>query len=277
VGLGFGFPGDCAWPLSTRSVCRRCGAHLRHRRQPVAAIDPVLHFMGAILERCGLAETCLHMGQLFGRCRRVAYSSFGSGPLLGAITGTVAASVIAMGLISLPGDVALRLRSRCRPASSRRQAPSPRSSRPRWCWCAGRRHGQVGGDMYAGASSELHPGRVFCGWIFIVSILAEKGCRRCPNGSPHASVSVLFVRCMSRCAVAGADLHGARHPGRLATPYRGRRDGAVGALALATCTAADLGPAQQAWTPRSSSPPCDVHPGRLDRVQPDLRGVDGDL
>ncbi len=65
--------------------------------------------MGAILEKCGLAEDLLErLGQLFGPIRGgLAYAVIIVGPILGAITGTVAASVIAMGLISLP--VMLRL------------------------------------------------------------------------------------------------------------------------------------------------------------------------
>jgi len=65
---------------------------------------PFFTFMGAILERCGLAEDMLDsMGQLFGPVRGgLAYAVIIVGAILGAITGTVAASVIAMGMISLP-------------------------------------------------------------------------------------------------------------------------------------------------------------------------------
>ncbi len=65
---------------------------------------PFFTLMGAILERCGLAEDLLEgTGQLFGPLRGgLAYAVILVGALLGAITGTVAASVIAMGLISLP-------------------------------------------------------------------------------------------------------------------------------------------------------------------------------
>jgi len=65
---------------------------------------PFFTFMGAVLERCGLAEDLLEAtGQLFGPVRGgLAYAVILVGALLGAITGTVAASVIAMGLISLP-------------------------------------------------------------------------------------------------------------------------------------------------------------------------------
>ncbi|HEX6827535.1 MAG TPA: TRAP transporter large permease subunit, partial [Burkholderiales bacterium] len=65
---------------------------------------PFFTFMGAILERCGLAEDLLDTaGQLFGPVRGgLAYAVILVGALLGAITGTVAASVIAIGLISIP-------------------------------------------------------------------------------------------------------------------------------------------------------------------------------
>jgi tripartite ATP-independent transporter DctM subunit len=65
---------------------------------------PFFTFMGAILERCGLAEDMLDsMGQLFGRVRGgLGYSVIIVGFILGAITGTVAAQVIAMAMISLP-------------------------------------------------------------------------------------------------------------------------------------------------------------------------------
>ncbi len=65
---------------------------------------PFFTFMGAILERCGLAEDLLEgTGQLFGSMPGgLAYAVVIVGAILGAITGTVAASVIAMGVISLP-------------------------------------------------------------------------------------------------------------------------------------------------------------------------------
>jgi tripartite ATP-independent transporter DctM subunit len=65
---------------------------------------PFFTFMGAILEKCGLAEDMLDsMGQLFGPVRGgLGYSVIIVGFILGAITGTVAGQVIAMALISLP-------------------------------------------------------------------------------------------------------------------------------------------------------------------------------
>jgi TRAP-type mannitol/chloroaromatic compound transport system permease large subunit len=65
---------------------------------------PFFTFMGAILEKCGLAEDMLDsMGQLFGPVKGgLGYSTIIVGFVLGAITGTVAAQVIAMALITLP-------------------------------------------------------------------------------------------------------------------------------------------------------------------------------
>ncbi|MBS1246707.1 MAG: C4-dicarboxylate transporter [Proteobacteria bacterium] len=65
---------------------------------------PFFTFMGLVLERSGMAEALLDtIGQLFGTLRGgLAYAVIFVGALLAATTGVVAASVIAMGLISLP-------------------------------------------------------------------------------------------------------------------------------------------------------------------------------
>ncbi len=65
---------------------------------------PFFTFMGLILERSGMAEDLLEtIGQLFGPVRGgLAYAVIFVGALLAATTGVVAASVISMGLISLP-------------------------------------------------------------------------------------------------------------------------------------------------------------------------------
>src|SRR5712671_1844662 len=65
---------------------------------------PFFTFMGLILERSGMAEDLLDtIGQLFGSIRGgLAYAVVFVGALLAATTGVVAASVISMGLISLP-------------------------------------------------------------------------------------------------------------------------------------------------------------------------------
>src|SRR5450755_3502611 len=65
---------------------------------------PFFTFMGLILERSGMAEDLLDtIGQLFGAVHGgLAYAVIFVGALLAATTGVVAASVISMGLISLP-------------------------------------------------------------------------------------------------------------------------------------------------------------------------------
>ncbi|MBW8005641.1 MAG: TRAP transporter large permease subunit [candidate division NC10 bacterium] len=65
---------------------------------------PLFVFMGVMLERSGLAEDLLEtMGLLFGRMRGgLAISVVIVGALLGASTGIVGATVVTMGLLSLP-------------------------------------------------------------------------------------------------------------------------------------------------------------------------------
>jgi TRAP-type mannitol/chloroaromatic compound transport system permease large subunit len=65
---------------------------------------PFFTFMGLILERSGMAEDLLDtIGQVFGPIPGgLAYAVIFVGALLAATTGVVAASVISMGLISLP-------------------------------------------------------------------------------------------------------------------------------------------------------------------------------
>ena len=91
---------------STSISCRRFPAASSAACCPTSCCSrfPFFTFMGAILERCGLAEDMLDsMGQLFGPIRGgLGYSVIIVGFILGAITGTVAAQVIAMALISMP-------------------------------------------------------------------------------------------------------------------------------------------------------------------------------
>ena len=65
---------------------------------------PFFTFMGMVLQRSGMAEDLLEtIGQVFGPVRGgLALAVVFVGALLGATTGVVAASVISMGLISLP-------------------------------------------------------------------------------------------------------------------------------------------------------------------------------
>ncbi|MEJ2316980.1 MAG: TRAP transporter large permease subunit, partial [Gammaproteobacteria bacterium] len=65
---------------------------------------PLFIFMGIVLQKTRLAEQLLEsMGKLFGSVRGgLAISTILVGALLAASTGVVGASVVAMGLISLP-------------------------------------------------------------------------------------------------------------------------------------------------------------------------------
>jgi TRAP-type mannitol/chloroaromatic compound transport system permease large subunit len=88
------------WPLLGTMTQREWGVM---SNETLLAI-PFFTFMGIVLERSGMAEDLLDtIGQLFGPIRGgLAYAVIIVGALLAATTGVVAASVIAMGLISLP-------------------------------------------------------------------------------------------------------------------------------------------------------------------------------
>ncbi len=88
------------WPLLFTMPIRLFGVM---SNETLLAI-PFFTFMGIVLERSGMAEDLLDtVGQLFGPIRGgLAYAVIIVGALLAATTGVVAASVIAMGLISLP-------------------------------------------------------------------------------------------------------------------------------------------------------------------------------
>lgn len=71
---------------------------------PVLVAVPLFVFMGVVLERSGIAESLLTtMGQVFGQLRGgLALSVVLVGALLAAATGVVGATVVTMGLLSLP-------------------------------------------------------------------------------------------------------------------------------------------------------------------------------
>jgi tripartite ATP-independent transporter DctM subunit len=135
---------------------------------------PFFTFMGAVLERCGLAEDLLEgTGQLFGPVRGgLAYAVILVGALLGAITGTVAASVIAMGLISLPVMMRygynMRLATGVIAASGTITQLIPPSL---VLVVLADQLGKSVGDMYAGAiGPSIVQVLLFCAFIFFLSI-----------------------------------------------------------------------------------------------------------
>ncbi|NIX77673.1 TRAP transporter large permease [Microvirga terricola] len=91
---------NLSWPL-LQALPDRVYATMSNE---VLLAIPFFTFMGLILERSGMAEDLLDtIGQLFGPVRGgLAYAVIFVGALLAATTGVVAASVISMGLISLP-------------------------------------------------------------------------------------------------------------------------------------------------------------------------------
>ena len=91
---------NLSWPL-LQSLPERIYGVMNN--ETLLAI-PFFTLMGLVLERSGMAEDLLDtIGQLFGTVRGgLAYAVIFVGALLAATTGVVAASVISMGLISLP-------------------------------------------------------------------------------------------------------------------------------------------------------------------------------
>src|SRR4029434_6264221 len=161
---------------------------------------PFFTFMGAILERCGLAEDLLDtMGQLFGPVRGgLAYAVILVGALLGAITGTVAASVIAMGLISLPVMQRYGYDPKVSTGVIAASGTITQIIPPSLVLVVlADAMGKSVGDMYAGAfiPSFILVG-LFCLWIFIVSIVWPEKVPALPKEVRTASVGRLFIRCM---------------------------------------------------------------------------------
>jgi tripartite ATP-independent transporter DctM subunit len=203
---------------------------------------PFFTFMGAILERCGLAEDLLDtMGQLFGPIRGgLAYAVIIVGALLGAITGTVAASVIAMGLISLPVMMRYGYDPKVATGVIAASGTITQIIPPSLVLVVlADAMGKSVGDMYAGAfiPSFILVG-LFCLYIFALSIFKPHLVPALPLEVRKASVGVLLVRCMVSMVpslalifmVLGTILLG------LATPTEGGAMGVVGALALAIAT-----------------------------------------
>ena len=139
---------------------------------------PFFTFMGLVLERSGMAEDLLDtIGQLFGTVRGgLAYAVVFVGALLAATTGVVAASVISMGLISLP--IMLRYGYDRRVASGVIAASGTLAQiiPPSLVLIVmADQLGRSVGDMYEGA---FIPGLVLAGlyaiYVFIVSVLYPK-------------------------------------------------------------------------------------------------------
>jgi TRAP-type mannitol/chloroaromatic compound transport system permease large subunit len=139
---------------------------------------PFFTFMGLVLERSGMAEDLLDtIGQLFGTVRGgLAYAVVFVGALLAATTGVVAASVISMGLISLP--IMMRYGYDRRVASGVIAASGTLAQiiPPSLVLIVmADQLGRSVGDMYEGA---FIPGMVlaglYAGYVFLVTVLFPK-------------------------------------------------------------------------------------------------------
>ena len=167
---------NLAWPLLHALPDNFYGTRVMSNDTLLAI--PFFTFMGIVLERSGMAEDLLDtIGQLFGPIRGgLAYAVIFVGALLAATTGVVAASVIAMGLISLPIMLRYgydrRLASGVIAASGTLAQIIPPSL---VLIVLADQLGRSVGDMYAGA---LIPGLVLTGlyalYILIVSIFRPK-------------------------------------------------------------------------------------------------------
>ena len=139
---------------------------------------PFFTFMGLVLERSGMAEDLLDtIGQLFGTVRGgLAYAVIFVGALLAATTGVVAASVISMGLISLP--IMLRYGYDRRVAAGVIAASGTLAQiiPPSLVLIVmADQLGRSVGDMYEGAFLPgLALAAMYAVYIFIVSVIAPK-------------------------------------------------------------------------------------------------------
>jgi len=105
AGIGIAFVVMFADPSQLAQIPYRIYSNMGDNGEgQVLMAVPLFIFMGIILQRTKLAEQLLEsMGQLFGSLRGgLAISTILVGALLAASTGVVGASVVAMGLISLP-------------------------------------------------------------------------------------------------------------------------------------------------------------------------------
>lgn len=208
---------------------------------------PFFTFMGTILERCGIAEDMLDsMGQLFGPLRGgLGYSVIIVGFILGAITGTVAAQVIAMALISLP--VMMRYKYNMRYATGVLAASGTITQLVPPSLVLIVLADQLGksvGDMYLGAwgPSLLQVG-LFCLFTFAVSVVKPQWVPAIPKEHRTLQGWALWKKCLWGIIPAAVLIFlvlGTLFMG-LATPTEGGAMGAVGAIVLAVLRHPTLG------------------------------------
>jgi TRAP-type mannitol/chloroaromatic compound transport system permease large subunit len=214
---------NLSWPLLKTLPDRIYGVMTN---ETLLAI-PFFAFMGLILERSGMAEDLLEtVGQLFGSVRGgLAYAVVFVGALLAATTGVVAASVISMGLISLP--IMLRYGYDARFATGTIAAAGTLAQIVPPSLVLIVMADQLGlsvGDMYTGA---LLPGLMLAGfyalYVFIVSTFVKGAApglpeeaiafRRADGTRGYRSLGVLTLGSglIAWVCMLGAPYHGADH------------------------------------------------------------------
>lgn len=200
---------------------------------------PFFTFMGAILERCGLAEDLLDsIGQLFGPVRGgLSYAVIFVGAILGAITGTVAASVIAMGVISIPIMLKYGYSTRHTMGVIAASGTITQVIPPSLVLVVLADQLNVSvGDMYAGAiGPSLIQLALFCVWVFIVSMIWPKTVPALPPEARTLHGWALWGKCLRGIIPSLALIFlvlGTIFMG-LATPTEAGALGAIGALLLA--------------------------------------------
>jgi tripartite ATP-independent transporter DctM subunit len=200
---------------------------------------PFFTLMGAILERCGLAEDLLDsIGQLFGPVRGgLSYAVIFVGAILGAITGTVAASVIAMGVISMQPMIRYGYSTRHTMGVIAASGTITQLIPPSLVLVVlADQLGRSVGDMYAGAiGPTIIQLALFCIWVFIVSIVFPKDVPALPLEARTLRGWALWKKCLRGIIpslgliflVLGTIFLG------LATPTEAGAMGVVGAILLA--------------------------------------------
>jgi tripartite ATP-independent transporter DctM subunit len=195
--------------------------------------------MGAILERCGLAEDLLDsIGQLFGPVRGgMSYAVIFVGAILGAITGTVAASVIAMGVISMTPMLKYGYSTRHTMGVIAASGTITQLIPPSLVLVVlADQLGRSVGDMYAGAiGPSLIQVALFCIWVAILSVIRPQDVPALPLEARTLHGWPLLKKCLRGIIpslgliflVLGTIFMG------LATPTEAGAMGVVGAIALA--------------------------------------------
>jgi tripartite ATP-independent transporter DctM subunit len=200
---------------------------------------PFFTFMGAILERCGLAEDLLDsIGQLFGPVRGgLSYAVIFVGAILGAITGTVAASVIAMGVISMTPMLKYGYSTRHTMGVIAASGTITQLIPPSLVLVVlADQLGRSVGDMYAGAiGPSIIQVALFCAWVAILAVVRPQDLPALPLEARTLHGWPLLKKCLRGIVpslgliflVLGTIFTG------LATPTEAGAMGVVGAIALA--------------------------------------------